>query len=273
MAVVCLKNEQPAPSSDEHSFSNKRKNILLRTVLCAPLLFSLVGCLVSRNESSELILKGSSAESAEVVNLDPVFLSRQSQVESQFFGFDSSVVTNHGRVPLSSDEDDHDVDVVAPAETGSLSETTESLLRRLSLAWPLKGAISSPFGMRRGRLHAGVDISAPRGTPIYASADGQILTAKRRGAYGNVVIVGHDNDHQTLYAHMLRNIAREGSYVQAGELLGYVGRTGRATGYHLHFETRVAGGIPQDPLRFLPGGRLVKVGAKVPFQASKFKGM
>jgi len=114
--------------------------------------------------------------------------------------------------------------------------------------------------MRRGRLHAGVDIKGLKGDPIIAAADGQILLAKRKRAYGVVAIVGHEHDTQTLYAHMLRLAVREGQFVRAGEILGYVGRSGRATGYHLHFETRVSGGIPQDPMRFLPNARAAKVG-------------
>lgn len=231
-----------------------------------PFCLSISGCILKR-ESSELILKGSSAESAEVVSLDPVFLSRQQQAETQFFGFDSGVVTNLGKIPLSSDDEDSDLEIVTQPE-GILPEASNAI-SQLSLIWPLRGSISSPFGMRRGRLHAGVDIRAPRGTPIYASGDGQILTAKFKSGYGNAVIIGHDNDHQTLYGHLLRTLAREGNYVRSGELIGYVGRTGRATGYHLHFETRVAGGIPQDPLRYLPGGKLVKVGAKVPFKETR----
>lgn len=241
------------------------RNVSVTAFLCTvSSLFT--GCLISGSQSSELILKGSSAESAEVVQLDPVFLSRQKQVESQFFGFDSVIQTEFGQVPLSSDEDDAEVAVESP------QENAKAALNRFleqALLWPVSGSISSPFGMRHGRLHAGIDIRSPRGTPIRAAGDGQVLTAKRRGAYGNVVIVGHDNDHQTLYAHMTRYIVREGTYVHAGDILGYVGRTGRATGYHLHFETRVAGGIPQDPMRFLPNSRSYKVGWTTPSKKSK----
>jgi murein DD-endopeptidase MepM/ murein hydrolase activator NlpD len=120
------------------------------------------------------------------------------------------------------------------------------------LIWPVIGGISSPFGMRRGRLHAGIDIRANRGTPILASQSGQVLISARRRAYGKVVVVGHDHDVQTLYAHLIKMIVRSGQYVEQGDVIGYVGRTGRATGYHLHFETRVAGGVPQDPMRSLP---------------------
>lgn len=250
----------------------KNRGLGSALVLLASLAAS-AACTVRGGENAELVLRGSIAESAEVVTLDPVFLSRQRKVEASFFGFDDSSEGNDARSGGSSshnadaaqaggDEADFDVSVpvagVPPLVQGSFAGA--------SFFWPLEGPVSSPFGMRHGRLHAGIDISRPRGTPVRASADGQVLTAKRKRAYGLVTIIGHDNDHQTLYAHMLRLAVSEGSYVKAGDVLGYVGRTGRATGYHLHFETRVAGGIPQDPMRFLP--RLVGAAASLLREAS-----
>lgn len=233
-----------------------------RYLLSAALLAT-VGCIAKR-ESSELFLRGSIAESSEVVQLDPVFLSRQRQVESRFFGFDdqssAEKANGHDAADESSEAaNDLDVAIEVPANGFSASNPLKNIFP-VDLSWPLDGNITSPFGMRRGRLHAGVDIKGLKGDPILAAADGQVLLAKRKRAYGVVAIVGHEQDTQTLYAHMLRLAVREGQFVRAGELLGYVGRTGRATGYHLHFETRVSGGVPQDPLRFLPNARAVRVG-------------
>ncbi|MFZ9519113.1 MAG: M23 family metallopeptidase [Silvanigrellaceae bacterium] len=224
-----------------------------------------VGCIAKR-ESSELFLRGSIAESSEVVQLDPVFLSRQRLVESRFFGFDdqASAEKASGRDGADesadeSPENEIDVAIEMPAQ-GLSGNSVMKTIFPVDLSWPLDGHITSPFGMRHGRLHAGVDIKGLKGDPIVAAADGQVLLSKRKRAYGLVAIVGHDHDTQTLYAHMLRLAVREGQFVRTGELLGYVGRSGRATGYHLHFETRVSGGVPQDPLRFLPSGRPAKVG-------------
>ena len=237
-------------------------NLLRRATLAAsrPSLFVLVAAFVSagcmaRRETSELVLKGSIAESSEVVQLDPVFLSRQKQVEAQFFGFSdekpSANSLNESQADGTAnlaDGGEGEIDLaVAPRSVAPANETG-----RVRLRWPLQGAITSPFGMRHGKLHAGVDIKGAKGEPIYASGEGQVLSANSRRGYGVVAIVGHDHDHQTLYAHMLRLAVAEGEYVKAGQLVGYVGRTGHATGYHLHFETRVAGGIPQDPMRYLP---------------------
>jgi murein DD-endopeptidase MepM/ murein hydrolase activator NlpD len=228
----------------------------VRCVGSVALAVGLLGCQARPRESAELVLKGSIAESSETVELDPVFLARQRQVETRFFGFESEEAP-----AISFADETGDVDLPASSiPTLSLS----GQFGGMALRWPVLGAVTSPFGMRRGRLHAGIDIKGQKGDPIYAAASGQVLTSKRRNAYGNVVIVGHDNDHQTLYAHMTEFAVREGQYVRLGELLGYVGRTGRATGYHLHFETRVNGGIPQNPLRFLPDVRGSKVSSVDP---------
>lgn len=218
-------------------------------------IFSNASCMMKR-EPALLVLRGSVAESSEVVNLDPVFVSRRAKAEKEFLGFNSTLAsTEVGSVPLSFDDEEGEVESTDSAGQGAVS------FGSISLLWPVAGRVSSPFGMRRGRLHAGVDISAPRGTPILASASGQVLTSGRRGAYGRVVIVGHNNDHQTLYAHMLRANVREGDFVKEGDILGTVGRSGRATGYHLHFETRVAGGVPRNPLRYLGSAERARIGS------------
>lgn len=232
---------------------------LFKSSLAVVLLTTTGGCIAKR-EASELFLKGSIAESSEVVQLDPVFLSRQRQVESRFFGFDESANADDGDVSsqdLAQSSDESDVTLSPDSEFGSSARKGGF---PVDLAWPIEGYVTSPFGMRRGRLHAGVDIKGYRGDPIYAAADGQVLLAKRKRAYGILAVVGHDHDTQTLYAHMLRLAVRSGQFVRAGDILGYVGRTGRATGYHLHFETRVSGGVPQDPLRFLPTPPATRVG-------------
>ena len=90
----------------------------------------------------------------------------------------------------------------------------------------------------------GVDLGAPSGTPIYAAAAGTVIVSKADGAwnggYGSYVVISHGNGSQTLYAHMSKDVASIGEKVSAGELIGYVGRTGEATGNHLHFEVRSA---------------------------------
>ena len=127
------------------------------------------------------------------------------------------------------------------------------------LIYPTQGRITSPFGNRLhpilgySRLHAGVDISAPSGTEIFAAGSGRVIGAGVAGGYGNRVIIDHGGGLATLYAHMSSMTVSEGDTVVAGDLIGYVGSTGLSTGPHLHFETRESG-TPVDPLNYIPPG-------------------
>lgn len=119
------------------------------------------------------------------------------------------------------------------------------------LAWPIRGSVTSGFGTRWGRLHAGIDIGAHTGTPIHAAKAGSVIFAGSMSGYGNVVIIDHGGGLSTLYAHQSRLGTNDGARVDQGQVIGYVGSTGHSTGPHLHFETRVSGS-PQNPIRYLP---------------------
>ena len=118
---------------------------------------------------------------------------------------------------------------------------------------------TSNFGIRsdpfRGsaRMHAGVDISGPVGTPIYATADGVIAHAERMGGYGNMVEVDHGKGIATRYGHMSRILVESGTQVRRGQLIGLMGSTGRSTGSHLHYEVRIDGHAV-NPAPFLTTG-------------------
>lgn len=102
--------------------------------------------------------------------------------------------------------------------------------------WPLKNLdVSSEFGTRNNR-HKGIDLRAPKGTAIFASADGVVLFAGRKSGYGKVIILKHANNMQTLYAHNEKNLVSEGLRIRQGEKIATVGRTGNASGNHVHFE-------------------------------------
>jgi murein DD-endopeptidase MepM/ murein hydrolase activator NlpD len=118
------------------------------------------------------------------------------------------------------------------------------------LAWPLSGAVVSPFGMRWGRLHAGVDISAPAGTPIRAADSGRVVMLGVMGGYGNYTCVQHTGSLSTCYAHQSSYATSQGASVSQGQVIGYVGCTGHCFGDHLHFETRV-NGSPVNPMGYL----------------------
>jgi murein DD-endopeptidase MepM/ murein hydrolase activator NlpD len=118
--------------------------------------------------------------------------------------------------------------------------------------WPLDGTLTSRFGIRNGRRHDGIDIGAPEGTEIRAAADGKVLYAgDQQTGYGNLVIIRHAEDMITVYAHNQKNLVREDQQVKQGEIIALVGRTGRSTGPHLHFEIRKRT-KPRNPLFFLP---------------------
>lgn len=114
--------------------------------------------------------------------------------------------------------------------------------------WPVKGKISSGFGMRNGRPHEGIDIRAPRGRKIRAAADGRVTFRGWKSGYGRTVVVDHGK-YSTLYAHLDSFNVDLKQYLGTGQVLGKVGASGRATGYHLHFEIR-KGQRALNPLSF-----------------------
>jgi murein DD-endopeptidase MepM/ murein hydrolase activator NlpD len=118
------------------------------------------------------------------------------------------------------------------------------------MAWPISGAVVSPFGQRWGRLHAGIDIASPAGTVIRAAADGEVVIAGPTGGYGNYVCVQHTDTLNSCYAHMSRYLTQRGAVVAQGQPIGLVGCTGNCFGDHLHFETWVDG-TPVDPMAYL----------------------
>ena len=128
---------------------------------------------------------------------------------------------------------------------------TENQLRRSDFIWPLaQFEVSSHFGRRRGRPHAGIDLLASRGTPIRASAAGRVKFAGYNRGYGLMIVIDHGSGIETAYAHNQRNKVQQGQRVHQGEIIATVGRTGNATGYHVHFEFRRYGRA-LDPVRHL----------------------
>ena len=108
---------------------------------------------------------------------------------------------------------------------------------------PLQGTIHprGKFGVRRGRRHQGVDLPLKTGDPIYAAFTGKVRMSKYLGAFGNLVVIRHENGLETFYAHLSKRSVEVGDWVNAGDVIGLGGSTGRSTGPHLHFETRYNG--------------------------------
>jgi len=120
-----------------------------------------------------------------------------------------------------------------------LVSSSGQLLRNFD--WPVQGRISSRYGTRWGRMHYGLDIAVPSGTPVRASAAGKVTYAGSMGSYGLLVIIDHGNRVETRYAHNSRIVVKVGQRVKRGDIIAYSGNTGNSTGPHLHFEIRYRG--------------------------------
>lgn len=118
------------------------------------------------------------------------------------------------------------------------------------LIYPINGSFASPFGQRWGRLHAGIDLSAPSGTPIRAADGGRVAYAGWMGGYGNYTCIQHTGSMATCYAHQSSIGVSVGQQVSQGDVIGNVGNTGHSFGAHLHFEVRI-NGSPVDPMGYL----------------------
>lgn len=138
---------------------------------------------------------------------------------------------------------------------GFLRSNKESLLSTPSI-WPVKGYLTSSFGWRRAplsgatRMHKGLDISTPTGTPVRAPARGEVTFSGWDGAYGICITIDHGGGITTRYAHLAKAAVKVGDYVQRGDVIGAVGNTGRSTGPHLHYEVRVKN-VPVNPMRYI----------------------
>jgi murein DD-endopeptidase MepM/ murein hydrolase activator NlpD len=140
----------------------------------------------------------------------------------------------------------------------------------LPSGWPIQGRLMGAFGTRQdpfsgeGAYHTGVDISAPTGTQVQASADGRVQFAGFYYGYGRLVIINHGNNYETYYAHLSKISVAEGQEVRRGEYVGNVGSSGRSTGPHLHYEVRI-GNSAVNPYRFLNRPRVEEQVAKTDF--------
>lgn len=122
---------------------------------------------------------------------------------------------------------------------------------------PMKGVFTSPYGWRWGRMHRGVDIAAPIGTPIIASADGVVIGAGwNSGGYGNLVELRHNNGWETIYAHTSKMLVKNGQRVKQGQVIALCGSTGDSTGPHLHFEIIIPGKGATNPAKYIKLGPL-----------------
>ena len=138
-----------------------------------------------------------------------------------------------------------------------IAQRKSDMLTSIPAIRPLKGVktISSGFGgryhpiLKTIRMHTGVDLSAPKGTPVYATADGVVSREKGGSGYGIVVIINHGYSYQSLYAHLSKKVVKPGQKVKRGQLIGYVGNTGLSFGTHLHYEV-IKNGVKVNPVHY-----------------------
>ena len=152
-------------------------------------------------------------------------------------------------------------ELIKPSGSGQ-AQDIESMARKVEkLAvtpsiWPTSGEVTSGFGWRSSpwgggsELHQGIDIANSMGTPIFATADGVVVQSGWSGGYGNIVQIDHGNGIETIYGHNSRILVNSGQSVKKGQVISYLGSTGRSTGPHVHYEIRV-NGTAVDPIRFL----------------------
>lgn len=144
----------------------------------------------------------------------------------------------------------HRSSLPSPASPTPPSEA--SLESQAEFIWPVEGTVTRTFRSRGKHRHDGIDISAPQGTSIRAAATGRVIYSDwGPGGYGRIVILRHDADVVTVYAHNQQNLVRVGQRVGQGDPVATVGNSGRASGYHLHFEVRRRT-VPVSPFKFLP---------------------
>ena len=162
---------------------------------------------------------------------------------------------------------------------GHYDESGKSIVKTL-MKTPINGArLSSPFGMRKhpidgfNKMHRGTDFAAPMGTPIMASGDGVIMKAGWCGGGGNCVKIKHNSVYQTIYAHMSKfaNRVKSGVRVKQGQIIGYVGSTGKSTGPHLHYEVIENGKKINSQTLKLPSGKVLKGNDRKLFETVKIK--
>jgi murein DD-endopeptidase MepM/ murein hydrolase activator NlpD len=192
---------------------------------------------VKPGETLFSICKAYKADLQEVAEINDISDADKLQAGQKIFIPDVEAAATEEKPPLKSEK---------PEKKVAIQKWTGQFI------WPVEGVLTSKFGIRGGRRHDGIDIGAPEGTEIRAAADGTVLySGDQQTGYGNLIIISHAKEMITVYAHNQENLVKENDVVKRGQVIGKVGRTGRATGPHLHFEIRKRT-KPRNPLFFLP---------------------
>ncbi|MBD2104584.1 peptidoglycan DD-metalloendopeptidase family protein [Leptolyngbya sp. FACHB-261] len=183
--------------------------------------------------------------------LEAAARARQAAAETRARQSAQSVVTRRQAQSTAPSLPALEAHAYLPSEPAATA--TNAAISAEGFIWPSRGVLTSGYGQRWGRLHAGIDIAAPVGTPIMAAASGEIIVAGwDSGGYGYKIDIRHENGTVTRYAHLSRILVQVGQQVNQGEHIGAMGSTGFSTGPHLHFEVRPGGGRAVNPRSYLP---------------------
>lgn len=200
------------------------------------------------------------AQQVQLTKISQEMAAKRSRVESR---------TNEREKLLSEIRQDRKAYEASLNELERMSKELETIIRNLSgnnsgkaptpksIIWPVKGRISSPYGnrfhpiLKVWKLHTGMDIAVPRGTPVKAAYGGTVIVSKSLSGYGNTIIIDHGGGISTLYAHNDVLLAKVGAKVNQGDVVAKCGSTGWSTGPHVHFEVRV-NGTTVNPAKWLP---------------------
>ncbi len=184
-----------------------------------------------------------------------------------------SDISGEGKLVPTFTESLVDYDFLRRARTLDLaSKPTRrlaALMHTMPSIYPVEGRFMGPFGKRidpfsgEGAFHKGIDISAPSGTPVHATADGVVVFSSMESGYGRLVVIDHGGGLQTYYAHLSRFKVYAGQEVRRGDEVGLVGSSGRTTAPHLHYEVRMSGN-PVNPASYLQTGRVAPAHSRTP---------
>ncbi len=204
--------------------------------------------IVKRGETIRRIAKSYGIAPRELIDVNDLRHPRQLEVGMEIF---IPGATRARKLPSLPPDAQPENEVAEPEPAPLLPVRPPAGAKEAKLRWPLRGVLYSRYGVRRGQRHDGIDIAAPEGTGIGAAAGGTVVYAGEQSGYGSIVILRHEGGLLTLYAHASRLLVRHGDRVGAGQPIARVGRSGRASGPHLHFEVR-EGTRPRNPLSYLP---------------------
>jgi lipoprotein NlpD len=140
---------------------------------------------------------------------------------------------------------------VDPKRAAGPEDEQKISLQKGKFHWPVRGEITSVFGIRDKRIHNGIDICTPKGQSVQAAQEGRVSYAGSLQGYGRIVVIQHAGDYSTVYAHLGDISVKKGQPIKKGDIIGKVGESGNATGPHLHFEIRLRG-RPRNPMFYLP---------------------